>query len=134
MKRSLVLAMGGALLLLVGVARWHLVEPGEPSAHLLTGELWQRMSPDAKVAFVWGIGNLVEFERVQAGTPPAGSKSFIPFLTRGLKGRPINEVVQQVDAYYQAHPDQVRRPVLDVLFRAVVLPALGPEGKGGKGR
>jgi hypothetical protein len=34
----------------------------EPAAQLLRGELWQRMSYDTKVAYVWGIGNLVEFD------------------------------------------------------------------------
>lgn len=117
-------------LLLVAFAGWRVLESAEPTPQLLTGQLWQTLSPDAKVAFVWGIGNLVEFERVQAGAPPAGTKSFIPFLVNGLKGKSIDEVVGLVDAYYRNHPDQLQRPVVDAIFQAAVLPTLRvvPEG------
>jgi len=72
---------------------WTVVGSAERSPELLTGELWQTMSPDAKVAFV-----------------------------KGLTGKPTNDVVRQVDAYYEAHPDQVRRPVVDTILQAVALP------------
>jgi len=97
---------------------------------LLAGEVWQTMSRDAKVAFVWGIGNLVEYERAQTGPEPPGRKSFMPFLAKGLSGKSIDEVVYRVDAYYAAHPDQLKRPVLDAIFQAVVLPALKAERGG----
>ncbi|MBI3077104.1 MAG: hypothetical protein HYY85_09010 [Deltaproteobacteria bacterium] len=132
MNRPLVILTCGVLLLAIGLAGWHLIGSAESSPQLLTGELWQNMSPDAKVAFVWGIGNLVEFERAQTGASPAGSKSFLPLLTKGLSGKPINEVVRQVDAYYQAHPDQLKRPVVDAIFQAVVLPTVKAEMEGGK--
>ena len=132
MNRPLVVSTFGGLVLVMWLAAWSVVGSAERAPELLTGELWQTMSPDAKVAFVWGIGNLVEFERAQAGTqPPAGSKSFIPFLVKGLSGKSINEVVRQVDTYYDAHPDQVKRPVVDAIFQAVVLPTLKTD-KGGK--
>ena len=128
MNRPLVVSAFGGLVLVMWLAVWSVVGSAERSPELLTGELWQTMSPDAKVAFVWGIGNLVEFERSQAATPqPAGSKSFIPFLVKGLGGKSINEVVRQIDAWYEGHPDQVKRPVVDALFQPVVLPTLKAE-------
>lgn len=132
MKRSAVISAFGLLLFVMGLAGWNIIESAEPSPQLLTGELWQMMSPDAKVAFVWGIGNLVEFERAQTGASSADSKSFIPFLAKGLSGKPINDVVRQVDAYYTAHPDQLKRPVVDAIFQAVVLPTLKTEKGGGR--
>ena len=130
MRRSLVVSTFGGLVLVMWLAAWSVVGSAERSPELLTGELWQAMSSDAKVAFVWGIGNLVEYERARTGAQPAGSKSFIPLLVKGLSGKPINDVVHQVDAYYEAHPAQVKRPVLDAIFQAVVLPTLRAE-KGG---
>lgn len=122
----------GGLVLAMWLAAWSVVGSAERSPELLTGELWRVMSPDAKVAFVWGIGNLVEFERTQMGAQQAaGSKSFIPLLVKGLAGKSINDVVRQVDGWYEAHPDQVKRPVVDALFQAVILPTLKAE-KGGK--
>lgn len=133
MKRPLVVGTFGALVLGMWLVAWSVVGSAERSPRILTGELWRTMSDDAKVAFVWGIGNLVEFERAQRSPEPPGSKSLIPLLVKGLRGRPINEVVQQIDAYYDAHPDQLKRPVVDAIFQAIVLPTLKAE-KGAKVR
>lgn len=133
MNRTLVVSTFGGLVLLLWLLTWAVVGSAERSPELLTGDLWQIMSPDAKVAFVWGIGNLVEYERARTGPQPSGTKSFIPLLVKGLNGKPINDVVGQVDAYYETHPDQVKRPVVDAIFQAVVLPTLRAE-KGEKSK
>jgi hypothetical protein len=39
----------------------------------------------------------------------------------------MNEVVREVDLYYQNHPDQLKRPVVDAIFQAIVLQALRAE-------
>ena len=124
MRRLRILLTFGVLLLVVGVAGWSGIGAAEPSSQLLTGELWQQMSADTKVAYIWGIGNLVEYERALMVTPPAESKSFFPLLIKGLSGKPINDVVRQIDAYYQTHPDERQRPVMDAMFQAVVIPSL----------
>lgn len=131
MRRSRVIWISVVGLLVIALAGWRILESAEPASQLLTGQLWQTMSPDAKVAFVWGIGSLVEYERAQASASPMGTKSFIPFLIKGLKGKSIDEVVRLVDAYYQTYPDQIQRPVMDVIFQAVVLPTLTVETEGG---
>ena len=131
MRRSSVRWISVVGLLVIALAGWRILESAEPAPQLLTGQLWQTMSPDAKVAFVWGIGSLVEYERAQAGASPMGTKSFIPFLIKGLKGKPIDEVVRLVDTYYRTYPDQIQRPVLDVIFQAVVLPTLTVDTEGG---
>ncbi len=131
MRRSRVMWISVVALLVIAVAGWRILESAEPTSQLLTGRLWQTMSPDAKVAFVWGIGSLVEYERAQVGASPMGTKSFIPFLIKGLKGKPIDEVVRLVDTYYQTYPDQLQRPVMDVIFQAVVLPTLTVDTEGG---
>lgn len=131
MRRSRVIWISVVGLLVIALAGWRILESAEPAHQLLTGQLWQTMSPDAKVAFVWGIGSLVEYERAQAGASPMGTKSFIPFLVKGLKGKPIDEIVRLVDAYYQTYPEQMQRPVMDVIFQAVVLPTLTVESEGG---
>lgn len=136
----------GILVGILGLAGWTVVYSTDPAPRLLTGELWQRMSPDAKVAFVWGVANLVELERAQAGAqgqsaveeqtggPGAGARSFVPFLVRGLRGKSINDVVREVDAYYAARQDQLARPVIDAIFQAIVLPALRADKDGGRTR
>ena len=106
MNRPLVVSTFGGLVLVMWLAAWSVVGSAERAPELLTGELWRTMSPDAKVAFVGGIGNFFEFERAQTGAQPAG-------------GKPINEVVRRVDAYYDAHPDQIKRPVADALWQDI---------------
>jgi len=128
MNRTLVVATFGGLVLLLWLVTWGVLGSVERSPELLTGELWQTMSPDAKVAFVWGIGNLVEYERAQREPQPVGPRSFIPLLVKGLAGKPINEVVRQVDTYYETHPDQLKRSVMDAIFKAVVIPAADRRG------
>jgi hypothetical protein len=90
------------------------------------------MSHDTKVAYIWGMGNLLEFEGALKEPPQAARKSFVPILLQGLRGKPINEVVRQIDAYYQAHPQQRQQPVVEAMFRAVVFPTLKTAQGGGR--
>ncbi len=54
MRRSRVRWISVVGLLLFALAGWRILESAEPVPQLLTGQVWQTMSPDAKVAFVWG--------------------------------------------------------------------------------
>jgi hypothetical protein len=145
MPRFRLVASCGVLLLTLGLGGWQAVAAAESVPQLLTGPLWQVMSADAKVAYIWGIGNLADLESnvrptlpttaTPPTTPSVEGKSFLPWLIKGLEGTPINEVVRQVDAYYQAHPDQLNRSVIDALFQAVVIPRITAEQqRGGSGR
>ncbi len=132
--RPLLIFGAAVIACLLALGAWSTVRSADPAPRLLTGELWQQLSPDARIAFVWGVGNLVELEWAQTGIVGAHGKSFIPFLVRGLQGKSIDEVVRRVDDYYAAHPDQVARPVIDAIVQAVVLPALRADANGGRAR
>jgi hypothetical protein len=84
---------------------WSAVAAAASETQLLSGELWQTMSPDTKVAYILGIGNLVDFETVLAEPPPPERKSFFPWLVKGMSGKSVNEVIKTVDVYYKEHPD-----------------------------
>lgn len=131
MRRRWMLAACVVAVVGLGLAGWSAIGAENPAPRLLTGEMWTTLSPDAKVAFVWGVGNLVEFERARNEVAATDGKSFIPFLVRGLRGKPINEVVGAVDAWYGANPGEAKRPVVDAIFQAVVLPALNAGRQGG---
>ena len=68
------------------------MQPTARAPQLLTGELWQQMSPEAKIAFV-------------------------PVLVRGLQGKSINDVVRRVDTYYATHPSEIERPVIEAILQ-----------------
>lgn len=47
MRRSRVIWISVVALLLIAFAGWRILESAEPTHQLLTGQLWQTMSPDA---------------------------------------------------------------------------------------
>jgi hypothetical protein len=136
MERVSVLARWSVVLLMLGVFGGTMLEAAAPEPLLLTGEHWQTMSSESKIAYISGVGNLVEYERHQLNTPSAGRqrKSFLPYLARGLSGISINGVVSREDNYYATYPDQLKRPVVDAIFRSVVLPRMRAEKAGGQSR
>jgi hypothetical protein len=125
MRRLYTIAICSVALLIIGMAEWYLAPATTAEPQFLIGRTWQAMSYDTKVAYIWGMGNLAVFERALqqegAATPQQG---FLSWLVQGLQGKSLTEVVAQVDAYYQAHPEQREHPVIDGLLQAVVLPAL----------
>jgi hypothetical protein len=135
-KHSAIALYSLFVVLVLGMVPALSAESGAPLASqsalepkLLDGHTWQTLSRDHKIAYVWGIGNLVELERTnlpsQQPQPPADDrKSFIPYLAYGLRGMSIDQIIRQVDAYYQAHADQRTQPVLNAIFQAIVMPRL----------
>ena len=115
-----------AMVLVVGLLVWSDHAAAETDEMpLLTGELWQQLSPDSKLAFVWGIVHVIEFERNLTkdvwGPDP---KSFVPHFVTGLKGKTLNDVVIGVDQYYLASPNRLTDPVMKAIVHAVIIPAL----------
>jgi hypothetical protein len=139
MKKLPALVACSVILLVLGAFPAPFAESAS-EAQLLSGNLWQTLSRDNKIAYIWGIGNLVELERINLGPQPLeppttkDRKSFIPYLMYGLSGIPIEEIVTHIDAYYTAHPDQRSQPVLDAIFQAVVKPRLKAAQVGARSR
>ena len=76
----------------------------------------------------FGVGNVLEIEQAMAGEDYAGStpgRSIVPVLLDGLTGIPIADLVMQLDKFYSDHPDQVERPVIEVMYLEMALPRLG---------
>jgi hypothetical protein len=91
-------------------AEWHAMQPTARAPQLLTGELWQQMSRDAKIAFVGAIEDLLDVELSQAGAAVR---------------KPINDVIRQVDAYYARYPGELERPVIETIVKGHI--SGGPE-------
>jgi hypothetical protein len=136
MTRAPVLACWSVVLLVLGVFGGTLLEAAASEPQLLTGEHWRTMSSEAKIAYISGVGNVVEYERHHIDAPSAERqrKSFLPYLAYGLSGISINEVVSRVDQYYATYPDQLKRPVVDTVFQAIVLPRVQAGKTGGRSR
>jgi len=94
---------------------------------IVNGEHWVDSSHEQKRAYLFGIGNVLEIEQAMAGEDYASlqGRSIVPVLLDGLSGMSIAELVTQLDRYYADHPDQVNRPVLEVLYIEMALPRMG---------
>jgi hypothetical protein len=92
---------------------------------VLTGEEWQTLQPDTKIAFIWGIGHVVTIEEnVITRHPELRRQGFVAKLAEGLRGVPMNAIIQEVDTYYQKNPDDLDLPVLRVIWSQLVKPKL----------
>ena len=95
---------------------------------LWDGTQWKDMTTDIKVAYVKGIGNMADFETAAAGSAPAPciSKAFVA----ELKTKTIDQVIAEVDKYYQENPGKMDMPVIAVIMqRCTKLCAAPPAGK-----
>jgi hypothetical protein len=126
MIRKLLVSFSAAVILTAWLLAWSdrvLAESHEML--LLDGETWQQLSPDSKLAFVWGMAHVIEFERHLAEeTWDPEVKSFVPHFVKGLKGKTLNDVVIEIDNYYLVSTDRLGHPVMKAVVHTVVLPAL----------
>jgi len=99
---------------------------------LLKGEQWQKMDPNSKVAFLWGVAHVILIEQIlMEEIPELRRESFSAkaFEARTAqvkagKARTINEMVSAIDQYYKEHPDQLGTPVMGVIWNVGIKPHL----------
>ena len=125
MARRFLVTFAAAVILAAGLLAWPERARAESGDMLLLdGQTWQQLSPDSKLAFVWGMAHVIEFERHLAEeTWAPDAKSFVPHFVKGLKGKSLNDVVIEIDAYYQGSPDRLAHPVMKAVVHTIVLPA-----------
>ena len=82
---------------------------------LWDGTQWKDLSKDIKVAYVKGIGNMADFETAASGSSQAAciSKGFVA----ELKTKTIDQVIAEVDKFYQANPAKLDMPVVAVILQ-----------------
>jgi hypothetical protein len=92
---------------------------------VLTGEQWQSLQSDTKIAFIWGIGHVVTIEeQVMHKHPELKRQGFSAKLAEGLRGVPMSTIIKEIDAYYQKNPDDLDLPVMRVIWAQLVRPKL----------
>ncbi len=99
---------------------------------LLKGEQWQKMDPNAKVAFLWGAAHIILIEQVlMEEIPELSRENFSAKVAEARaaqvgagKARTINEMVSAIDQYYKERPDQLGVSVLGVIWNVGIRPHL----------
>jgi hypothetical protein len=95
---------------------------------VLKGDTWVKMSNDEKISFLWGAGHVVSIQEVLARNNPDLKKSntFVNKIMEARTNKPMtmNEVAAKVDEYYQANPDKLDKPVVEVIWKETIVPNL----------
>jgi hypothetical protein len=126
MKTASLLALAAVLIL--GLASTVTAAPPD-QAFLWNGEHWKQVSLDGKVGYIFGIGNLADFEAAASGgrrQPACISKAFAD----ELKKRTVMQIVQEVDKYYQENPGKLNTSVIEVVLKRCTS-VCPPESTGG---
>ena len=99
-------------------------EQGNPlGMPMLKGDVWQTMSHDSKIAFVWGFGHVVTVEGALMNEyPNLKRESFVTKTIEGMRGIPMNEVVEKIDNYYKLNPKDIDHPVIHVIWKIIIKP------------
>ncbi len=90
---------------------------------VLKGDVWQKMTPDSKVAFIWGVGHVVAIEQhLREKYPELKVQNFCSKAAEGMADIPMNEVVARIDNFYNSNPDELEKPVMSVLWATSIKP------------
>lgn len=90
---------------------------------ILKGDVWQRMTHDSKIAFVWGFGHVVSIEQnLMEKFPELKRESFTAKAAEGMANMPMENVIASVDEYYKANPKQIETPVTNVIWDLMIKP------------
>ncbi len=96
-------------------------------AFMWDGSRWSQVSVDGKAGYIFGIGNLADFEMAASGGKTiCVSRVF----AEELKTKTPVQIIEQVDKFYKENPDKLQTTVIEVILRrcTTVCP---PEIKGG---
>jgi hypothetical protein len=99
-------------------------QEGDRGALVVTGKHWVDSTEREKKAFLIGMGTIIEIEQeVQSKNPTSEkARSFIPTFVAGLSQYSITDVMNELDNWYQANPDKLDRPVIEVIWSELVMP------------
>jgi hypothetical protein len=112
------------------------MEQVEKEMPVLKGDTWIKMSDDEKISFIWGAGHIVSIEEVLARDNPGLKKSntFVNRIMEAHNKKPMtmSQVAKYVDDYYQANPDKLDKPVIEVIWYGTIVPRTTTTDESGK--
>jgi hypothetical protein len=92
---------------------------------VVNGEQWTQSSEAVKKAYLVGLANMAQVEAAYfARNPPSDAQSFVPRLAKGMQGKTLDGVRGGLDKWYAANPNDLKRPVLDVIWFEMAVPGL----------
>ena len=97
-------------------------------AFLWNGVHWQQVTTDGKAGYIFGIGNLADYEVAASKGRKLACVSRV--FVDEMKTKTVMQIIQEVDKYYQDNPGKLGTPVIEVVLRQLVKasPAEAPPG------
>jgi hypothetical protein len=90
---------------------------------LADGELWSKSSRPEKKAYIVGISNMMVVEYLYqegAKQKPSDDQTIIQRLYDAADGITLDGMIERIDQWYKTHPDQMKEPVLVVIWNELV--------------
>jgi hypothetical protein len=97
-------------------------------AFLWNGVHWQQVTTDGKAGYIFGIGNLADYEVAASKDRKqvCVSRSFVDVM----KTKTPLQIIQQVDQYYQDNPGKLDTLVIEVILGQLIKASPAPAQPG----
>jgi len=86
----------------------------DSKAFLWNGVHWQQVTTDGKAGYIFGIGNLADYEVAAAGGRKLACVSMV--FVEEMRKKTVMEIIEGVDKYYQDNPGKMDTPVIEVIL------------------
>jgi hypothetical protein len=83
-------------------------------AFLWNGVHWQQVTTEGKAGYIFGIGNMADYEVAAARGRKLACISQV--FVEELKKKTVMEIITGVDKYYQDNPGKMGTPVIEVVL------------------
>ena len=93
------------------------------AANLADGHDWTTSSENERLAYMVGLANTISVgNQYDVKKLPGVEKTFMRVAFGGLSRTTITEATQHIDDWYKAHPDELDKPVISVIWIKYVKP------------
>jgi hypothetical protein len=83
-------------------------------AFLWNGVHWQQVTMEGKAGYIFGIGNLADYEVAAAKGRKLAIVSRV--FVDEMRTKTVMQIIQEVDRYYQDNPGKLGTPVIEVVL------------------
>lgn len=106
--------------LLAGLLAAAVIAPAAAHAQaraLADGRDWQRSTMEERRAYLIGVSNTISVGARYDTKKAPGQDTFATRAQTGLAGAQLSPAIEAISGWYQAHPEQLDKPVLSVIWR-----------------
>ncbi len=90
---------------------------------VVRGANWVDSSHAEKKAFLLGMATVIAAEReMQEEGNYSSCRSVVPVFVNAFKGYTLDDVLEELDGYFRSRPEELHRPVIEVLWYEMALP------------